>query len=164
MKKVHLGMFIEINKDRLSVEDMCHAVNALENSTDEKVYSLLYRDTKNPKFASFLACFFGWLGLDCFYLGNVLNGIGRILFTALCIGLGFVCHNFIDLVSPILSGDLLKYIDYMHVVLALLLSATYPIYISYLIRHSLTKSTEETHKKNAKIFHLKCKEYQWSIK
>ena len=48
MKSLHIGMFVEINKNRLSSEDMTRAISALEDSSDEKVYSLLFRKTKNP--------------------------------------------------------------------------------------------------------------------
>lgn len=164
MKNVHIGMFIEINKNRLSSTNMTRAVSALESSSDDKVYSLLYRKTKNPSVTSFLALFFGWLGLDRFYLGDVLGGITRIVLTALCVALGCFCHFFVDLVGGVLEGDLLNYMGYIQALIAIITASFYPIYVSFLVRQAIVQAPRDTKKKNAEIFNLECKEYKWSIK
>ena len=163
MKSLHIGMFVEINKNRLSSEDMTRAISALEDSSDEKVYSLLFRKTKNPSTTSFLALFLGWLGLDCFYLGNICGGIGRIIITILCVLLSCLCHEFVDLCGP-LFADMPNLLPYAQAIIACIAVAVYPIYLGCLIRYAIEEAPQATKEKNAKIFHLKCKEYKWRIK
>ena len=92
MKNIHIGMFIEQNKNRLLPEDLSNAQKALTPLPDKTIRRILETKTKSPICATFLATFFGWIGGDSFYLGKTSTGIARIIATIISIGLYISCH------------------------------------------------------------------------
>ena len=67
----HQGMFPDAMK--MQVYDM------LSNSPEEKNISLQCIDFKNPTTALLLSIFLGYLGIDRFYLGDIMQGVGKLI-------------------------------------------------------------------------------------
>lgn len=77
MKKIHIGMFLEQNKDKLTTEDWDGAKVALEDVSPDKLVTLLSLKEKSPAVATVFATILGWLGADKFYLGTHKKVLGK---------------------------------------------------------------------------------------
>ncbi|MBQ8177945.1 MAG: TM2 domain-containing protein [Clostridia bacterium] len=174
MNKVQLGMFLEQNKDRLTAEDLYNAEKALKSSSSKTLVSVLGKKTKSPVVTSFLATFFGWLGIDCFYLENTWKGVGRIITTIVSIALYIVSFYFFTTLSGnvfniSLGKDVFvvtaEMIQYTTISISALLSIVYIIVLCI----NLKNTAINTKQKNAQILKLRSEnintkpEFVWRI-
>lgn len=162
MNKVQLGMFLEQNKDNLLPEDLSTARTALENCSQAQATKALVKVTKSPLLTTFFATFFGWMGLDRFYLGQTGKGIKRIIATIISIGLYVGCHFlFTRLFGNLFLIDISKMdirfwitapmVQYFVLAIATIFSISY--FIKLLI--NLLNASTDAKIKNAEIFNIK---------
>ena len=108
MKGILTGMFIEKNKHYLLPKDLGSAVKALEDDSEDKASELFDVKLKSPSLNTFFATFLGWLGVDCFYLGKIKNGIVRIIMSVINVGLFILTAYLINTILEPICFDLMQ--------------------------------------------------------
>ncbi len=174
MNKVQLGMFLEQNKDRLTAEDFNNAEKALNKSSSKTLVKVLSKQTKSPVVTAFLSTFFGWLGIDCFYLKDIGKGISRVIATIVSIVLYVVSFYFFTTLSGnvfdiSLGKDVFVVTAEMIQYATLAISALFSIIYIIVLCINIKNADVKTKQKNVQILKLRCEpidkqpELDWRI-
>lgn len=162
MNKVQLGMFLEQNKNNFLPDDFETARTALENCSPKEATKALVKVPKSPILTTFFATFFGWLGFDHFYIGDIGKGIKRIVATIISIGLYVGCHFLFTLLAgDLFPIDIAKLDIHFWVTatmvqhLGLTVSAIFSIVYIICLFSNLLGASDNAKRKNAQIFNIK---------
>lgn len=85
MDKIQTGMFLEQIKFKVPVELLPRAKEALLNASSSASFKVFSLKFKSPILATLWAIFFGWCGIDCFYIKKTGAGIKRIIVTLISV-------------------------------------------------------------------------------
>ena len=86
--------FIASHQGMFPAAMMMQVYDMLSNAPEEKNISLQCIDFKNPTTALLLSIFLGYLGIDRFYLGDIMQGVGKLITGGGC-GVGTVIDWFL---------------------------------------------------------------------
>ena len=79
MIQQQVDLFIASNQGMFPAAMMMQVYDMLSNAPEEKNISLQCIDFKNPTTALLLSIFLGYLGIDRFYLGDIMQGVGKLI-------------------------------------------------------------------------------------
>lgn len=83
MKQEQVDVFMSLNESKLPTYKRGTIAKQLLEVDDSKWSVLRVINFKNPAVALMLSFFLGGLGLDRLYIGDVTNGVGKIVVTLL---------------------------------------------------------------------------------
>ena len=79
MIQQQVDLFIASHQGMFPAAMMMQVYDMLSNAPEEKNISLQCIDFKNPTTALLLSIFLGYLGIDRFYLGDIMQGVGKLI-------------------------------------------------------------------------------------
>ena len=113
MDKNKVDQFVLINNKYFPQESLFEIRNALAESEESKGDFIIQQQWKNPVLALIISFFVGGFGIDCFYIGDILLGILKLI-TIGGFGLWWLIDLFL-IMSATRSNNLKKFrsIKYM---------------------------------------------------
>ena len=79
MIQQQVDLFIASHQGMFPAAMMMQVYDMLSNAPEEKNISLQCIDFKNPTTALLLSICPGYLGIDRFYLGDIMQGVGKLI-------------------------------------------------------------------------------------
>lgn len=87
--------YITKNKNNFPTEALANIQERLASLSEDEVKFISSIKIKNPNYALFLSIFLGALGMDRFYIGDIILGIAKFFLSWLTFGLWYMIDCFL---------------------------------------------------------------------
>ncbi len=106
MTEDHRNEILYKLKDKMLFEDYYFVSDALKKCPDRKFDQIILREYKSPYATHAFSLLFGALGIDRFYMGDIAQGIVKLIFCLFSL-IMYMCGRFIPVAPLFVFGEIL---------------------------------------------------------